>query len=164
MDHAVEPPGFDDEGDAPGDLARLEVNPFLARLVVGRGSSRADFGRSPETRGPGIYGLLNGCSVHIGMGSDAGLRVANGAQPIRDIAAIFVITDANGNLTDEDAGVAERILWSRVAAFGDREPVNGLPNGGPIDPVRYGQIDQFVAFRLPCPSERGPAVHARNSP
>ena len=131
--------------DGPSGLERLEVTPFSANLVVGSGSQRGEFGRMGETRRPGIYGLMNSTHVYIGMGSDAGQRVASGAQPIRDIESIFVITDANGNLTNEDAKVAERIAWSRAMAFGDRALVNGRPDGGPVDAQRYSEIDQFVA-------------------
>lgn len=97
---------MDPEG--PSGLERLEVTPFSANLVVGSGTQRGEFGRKGETRRPGIYGLMNSTSVYIGTGSDAGQRIANGAQPIRDIETIFVITDANGNLSNEDAKVAER--------------------------------------------------------
>ena len=131
--------------DGPSGLNRLEVTPFSANLVVGTGGQRGEFGRKGETRRPGIYGLMNSSHVYIGMGSDAGQRIAHGAQPIRDIETIFVITDANGNLTSEDAKVAERIAWSRAMAFGDRALVNGRPDGAPVDAQRYSELDQFIA-------------------
>ena len=97
-----------------------------------------------ETHRPGIYGLMNNTHVYIGMGNDVGQRVVNGAQPIRDIETIFVITDANGNLTSGDAKVAERNLWSRAMANGDRILANGVPDGAPVDVQRYSEIDQLV--------------------
>lgn len=138
-------PAVAKDGDRPMHLERLEVTPFSASLVVGSGRKRGEFGRMGETHRPGIYGLMNSTHVYIGMGSDAGQRVATGAQPIRDIETIFVITDANGNLTSEDAKVAERNLWSRAMAHGDRILVNGVPDGAPVDVQRYSEIDLFVA-------------------
>jgi hypothetical protein len=131
--------------DRPMHPERLEVTPFSATLVLGSGRKRGEFGRMGETHRPGIYGLVNSTHVYIGMGSDVGQRVATGAQPIRDIEEIFVVTDARGNLTAEDAKVAERNLWSRAIAHGDRILANGVPDGAPVDAQRYSEIDQFVA-------------------
>jgi hypothetical protein len=128
-----------------GSLERLEVSPFSASVIVGSGCDRRQFVRMGELHRPGIYGLMNADAVYIGMGSDAGLRVSTGNQPIDDVDTIFVITDANGNLRNDDAKVAERNLWSRAAMFGDRTLVNGVPDGAPVDAQRYSEIDQFVA-------------------
>lgn len=126
-------------------LARLDVTPFRAGIVVGPGTARRDFARMHDLRRPGIYGLMNSLSLYIGMGSDAGLRVATGQQPIEAVEAVFVITDANGALTPDDAAVAERILWSRAAATRERTMVNRVPDGCPIDPERYSYLEAFVA-------------------
>lgn len=95
-------------------------------------------------RRPGIYGLMNGTSIYIGMGSDVGARVAGGQQPIENITSIFVITDANGALTATDAEVAERMLWSRAAACRERTLVNGVPDGASVDAERWSELDAFV--------------------
>ena len=88
---------------------------------------------------------MNSTQDYIGMGSDVGHRVASGNQPIKDVETISVITDGKGNLGNDDANAAERILWSRSMAFGDRTLVNGVPDGAPVDAQRYSEIDQFVA-------------------
>jgi hypothetical protein len=132
--------------DAPvSGLLRLDATPFSPLLVVGPGSRRGEFGRMGETRHPGIYGLMSRTHVYIGTSNDTGRRVATGAQPISNIETIFVLTDANGNLTAEDAKVAERIAWSRAVAFGDRTLANDRPDGGQVDAQRYSEIDHFVA-------------------
>jgi hypothetical protein len=131
--------------NVPAGLDRLDVNPFSATLVVGSGVARRAFARMDALRRPGIYGLINGSSCYIGMGSDAGMRIAAGQQPIEAIDTIFVITDANGNLTEADARAAERMLWSRVAASRERVVLNGVPDGAPVDPQRYSELDAFVA-------------------
>jgi hypothetical protein len=134
-----------DHPSVPASLERLEANPFRANLVFGSGSARRDFARVDDLRRPGIYGLMSGTSLYVGMGGDAGQRVATGQQPIEGIETIFVITDANDMLSADDAAVAERILWSRAASSRERAMVNGLPDGAAIDPKRYSDIDAFVA-------------------
>lgn len=129
----------------PAGLERLDVSPFQACVVAGYGAERRAFARLEDLRRPGIYGLMNATSLYVGMGSDAGLRVASGQQPVEGIDAIFVIIDANGNLTADDARVAERILWSRAKASRERAVVNGVPDGIAVDPQRYSEIDAFVA-------------------
>src|SRR5690606_35048422 len=69
----------------------------------------------------------------------------NGRQAIDPVDTVFAITDATGNLTIEDARAAERILWTRVAAGRERTLVNTVPDGAPIDPQRYSELDVFVA-------------------
>jgi hypothetical protein len=138
--------GSDGRGaNSSSSATLLAVNPFSPAVAVGTGIGRRDFIRMASARRPGIYGLMNGTSIYIGMGSDAGQRVASGQQPIERIENIFVITDANGHLTADDARVAERILWSRVGAIEEFIVVNGVPDGIAVDPERFSQIDSFVA-------------------
>ncbi len=127
----------------PVGLEHLEVSPFRANLVVG--SERRAFARMEKLRRPGIYGLVSAAAIYIGMGGDTGLRIASGQQPIENIDTIFAITDANGNLTGDDARVAERILWSRAKASHERVVINRVPDGIAVDPQRYSEIDAFVA-------------------
>lgn len=127
----------------PVGLERVEVSPFRANLVVG--SERRVFARMEDLRQPGIYGLMSSTAIYVGMGGDTGLRIASGQQPIENIETIFAITDANGNLTGDDARVAERILWSRAKASHERVVINGVPDGIAVDPQRYSEIDAFVA-------------------
>ena len=129
----------------PASLQRLDPRPFRARVVVGAGADRRDFARIDELRRPGIYGLMNAVSLYIGVGIDVGHRVASGQQPIQDIETIFVIIDAENNLSPDDAEVAERILWSRAAASRERQMINGMPNGAAVDLQRFSDIDAFVA-------------------
>lgn len=129
----------------PASLRRLEARAFRPTVVIGSGNDRRDFGKMKELRRPGIYGLMNSTRLYVGVGTDAGNRVASGQQPIEDIETIFVITDAENILTADDAEVAERILWSRAAATRERRLVNGLPSGAAIDLNRYSDIDAFVA-------------------
>lgn len=129
----------------PAGLEHLEVSPFHANLVVGSGATRRAFARMEELRRPGIYGLMSGTSIYVGMGGDTGMRIASGQQPIENIDTIFAITDANGSLTEDDARAAERMLWSRVAASRELGLVNGVPDGAPVGPQRYSELDAFVA-------------------
>ena len=137
--------GASNHPSVPASLERLTAKPFRANLVVGSGSDRRDFARVGDLRRPGIYGLMNGTSLYVGMGGDAGQRVATGQQPIEGIETIFVITDANDMLNADDAAVAERILWSRAAVSRERAMVNGLPDGAATDAQRYSDLDAFVA-------------------
>ncbi|MBE7733261.1 class I SAM-dependent methyltransferase [Devosia faecipullorum] len=127
----------------PVGMEHIEVSPFRASLVVG--SERRAFARMEKLRRPGIYGLVSASAIYIGMGGDTGLRIASGQQPIENIDTIFAITDANGNLSTDDARVAERILWSRAKASRERVVINGVPDGIAVDPQRYSEIDAFVA-------------------
>lgn len=138
-------PAGSGNADMPAGLERLDVSPFRPNVVAGPGAGRRAFARLEDLHRPGIYGLMSATSLYVGMGSDAGLRVAGGQQPVEGIDAIFVITDANGNLSAQDARVAERILWSRAKASRERVVVNGVPDGIAVDPQRYSEIDAFVA-------------------
>lgn len=128
----------------PAGLDRLAANPFSPNVVVGHGPSRRAFAHMAELRQPGVYVLLNGKGAYVGTGSDVGLRVAAGQQPISDIETIAVITDANGNLTEEDAKAVERMLWSRVAAGREPKHINGLPDGANVDAQRYSELEAFL--------------------
>lgn len=134
-----------DRSSVPASLARLAANPFRVNAVFGPGSARRDLARVADLRRPGIYGLMNRISLYVGVGSDAGQRVATGQQPIEGIETVFVITDANNIMSADDAAVAERILWSRAAASRERSMINGLPDGAAVDPQRYSDIDAFIA-------------------
>lgn len=133
------------EDDLPTGLERFTATSFSARLVIGPGSGRRDFGRVPDLQRPGIYALLSSTSVYVGTGGDVGSRIAGGQQPIEDVDAVVALVDDNGVLTSDDARAAERMFWSRVAAFGDRRLVNGLPDGAPVTVDRYGELDLFLA-------------------
>jgi hypothetical protein len=125
-------------------LTRLEASTFSAHVVVGAGNKRGSFGRMPQLNCPGIYGLMNGSSIYVGVSGDVGRRIATGQQPITGVDTIFAITDSSGTLTIEDARACERILWSRCVALGDRLPVNGLPDGEAVGARRYSELDLFV--------------------
>lgn len=131
--------------DLPAGLERFGATPFSAQLVIGAASQRRDFGRVLELHRPGVYALLSSTSVYVGTGGDVGSRIAGGQQPIEDIDTIVALVDSNGALTADDARAAERMLWSRVAALGDRRLVNGLPDGAPVTVDRYGELDLFLA-------------------
>ena len=81
-------------GVADQGLKRIDLRSLSPRLVVGAGTRRCDFAGQVEMRRPGVYGLLSATGAYIGLGSEVGRRVARGQQPIEDIEAIFVITDA----------------------------------------------------------------------
>lgn len=128
----------------PDGLERLEVSPFSPNVVVGSGATRRAFARMAELRRPGVYMLMNADRIYVGTGADVGLRVASGQQPIGDIETIVVISDANGNLTEDEAKAAERLLWSRVAAERERALVNGIPDGASIDAQRLGELEAML--------------------
>jgi hypothetical protein len=142
-DQAIAPPTIAPE-TPPAGLTRLEINAFSANVVIGPGGKRRGFNRLPEINRPGIYGLMNGTSIYIGMSGDVGQRIATGQQPIADVDTIFAVTDSSGSLTVEDARICERILWSRCVALGDRRPVNIRPDGLGVTARRYNELDLFV--------------------
>ncbi|MEQ8447665.1 MAG: hypothetical protein RIB57_17430 [Pelagibacterium sp.] len=117
---------------------------YSPTVVVATGAARRSLGQLDELRRPGVYALLSGSEAYVGVGSDVGARVASGRQPIEAVETIVVITDGNGALSDRDARVAERILWSRVAGARQYRLVNGLPDGAAIDLERYSQLEAFV--------------------
>ncbi|WP_332700991.1 hypothetical protein [Devosia sp.] len=128
----------------PDGLERLAVSPFSPNVVVGPGVTRRVFARMAELRRPGVYMLMNATQVYVGTGVDVGLRVASGQQPIGDIETIVVITDANGNLSEDDAKAAERLLWSRVAGAREHMLVNGTPDGASIDTQRFSELEAMI--------------------
>lgn len=128
----------------PDGLERLVVTPFSPNVVVGPGVSRRAFARMPELRRPGVYMLMNVTEVYVGTGADVGLRVASGQQPIGDIDTIVIITDANDNLSEDEARTAERLLWSRVAGARERVLVNGIPDGASVDVQRLSELEAML--------------------
>ena len=128
----------------PVGLSRLETTPFSANVVVGPGASRRAFSRMSELRRPGVYVLLSDTEAYVGTGADVGLRVASGQQPIAEIKTVVVITDRNGALTETDALAAERMLWARVNATGERLLVNGLPDGSSLGAQHYSELDVLL--------------------
>lgn len=140
------PPTTSSAGRGDGNcLERLATTSLSPSVIVGSGAGRTEFARQPELQRPAVYGLLSPTGVYIGRSTKAHRRVAWGQQPIGDLEAIFVITDANDTLTGEDAAVCERILWSRAAALGDRPVVNGVPDAADVRPERYAELELFVA-------------------
>lgn len=132
--------------DGPGSsLESLPVSSLKPSVMVGSGTDRCAFAQQPELQRPAVYGLLSATRGYYGRSKAGSRRVGWGRQPIEDIETIFVITDANDTLTVEDAKVCERILWSRAAAFGDRAVVNDVPDGAPVDPERYAELELFMS-------------------
>lgn len=138
------PPSVPPE-NIPASLAVVPGSPFIPKIISGSGDDRRDFCRADELRRPGVYILLSETSAYVGVGSDVGHRVAGGQQPIENIETIIVVVDDNNILTSEDAKVVERILWSRLAATGEREMINGVPDGAVVDVQRFSELDSFVA-------------------
>ena len=136
--------GGHSEADVPDGLERLEITPFSPNVVIGSGSDRRAFGRMADLDRPGVYALIGAAEIYVGVGAAVGQRVARGQQPIDDIETIVVITDANGNLSEDDARAAERILWSRVAGVRERVLVNGLPDGTSVALQRYSELEAFL--------------------
>jgi hypothetical protein len=129
----------------PSSVEKLGASPFAPQLYVTAGDDRRDFLRSPELRRPGVYILMSDVSGYVGFGSDVGHRVANGQQRIENIDKVIALVDHNNALTVDDARAIERILWSRMAAAGERQLINGVPDGAAVDPVRYSALEAFVA-------------------
>lgn len=132
-------------GGCGNGLNFLRVSSLKPSVIVGPGVDRRVFAQQPELQRPAVYGLLSATGGYYGRSKKGNLRVAWGQQPIGDIETIFVITDANDTLTAEDAAVCERILWSRAATFGDRAVVNAVPDGAPVHPGRYAELELFMA-------------------
>lgn len=130
--------------DGPDGVESLGGSPFHAHVTIGGGASRRVFVQMPELRRPGIYLLMSSTAVYVGTSGNVGARVAAGQQPIDDVETICVITDAFDTLTPEQALIAERNLFARVCAAGERAVVNDVPIGAPCDVELFGQIDGFV--------------------
>ncbi len=133
------------QSELPSGIDRIVANPFSAQLCVGRGSSRRGFAHLADLHRPGVYILLNANSAYVGVGGDVGVRVGGGQQPIQNIETVIAITDTNGNLSPEDARALERMLWSRLAASGERTMINGVPDGAPVEVQRYSELEAFLA-------------------
>ena len=129
----------------PEGLDRLVVSPFTAALTLAQGGARREVLSLSDLRRPGVYGLISRDHLYIGTGSDVAQRVATGQQPIAGIDTLFVLTDTKNNLTADDAKVAERLLWNRCAASGERSLANGRPDGAAVDAQRFSEIDSLVA-------------------
>jgi hypothetical protein len=129
----------------PPSMEKLGASPFAPQLYVTAGEDRRDFLRSPELRRPGVYILMSDVSGYVGFGSDVGHRVANGQQRIENIDKVIALVDQNNALTADDARAVERVLWSRMAAAGERQLINGVPDGAAVDPARYSTLEVFVA-------------------
>lgn len=129
----------------PASLAVVAGSPFVPKIIVGSGEDRRDFCRADVLQRPGVYILLSESSGYVGVGSTVGQRIAGGQQPIENIEKIVALVDENNVLTANDAKVVERILWSRLAASGEREMINGVPDGAVVDVQRYSELDAFAA-------------------
>ncbi|QYO76562.1 hypothetical protein [Devosia salina] len=133
-------------GDLPDDVVALSVTSLQPSVLVSPGSARRALGRTGALRRPGVYILLSGAQVYVGMGSDVGRRVANGSQPIADVDAIITITDAHDGLSEADALVLERIIHTRVSAAREVALVNGTPDGAPVSSNRYEELNLLAAM------------------
>lgn len=130
----------------PDDIVSLLVTSLQPSVLVSPGSARRTLGRTGALRRPGVYILLSGPQAYIGMGSDVGRRVASGAQPIADVDAIITITDTHDGLSEADALVLERIIHARVSTAREVDLVNGTPDGSPVSPDRYEELNLFAAM------------------
>lgn len=133
-------------GGLPDDVTALAVTGLHPSVLVSPGSARRALGRAEALRRPGVYILLSGAQAYVGMGSEVGRRVANGAQPIADVDAIITITDVHNGMSEADALVLERIIHGRVAAAREVTLVNGTPDGAPVSPKRYEELNFFAAM------------------
>ena len=145
-----------ERAELPAGIECLDASPFLTRVVAGTADQRRAFGRISLLQRPGIYGLLSATDIYIGMAErNVGERIAYGRQPIENVEKIFVFTDALGNLTKDDALVAERSLYSRACAMSGLTVINELPIGGYCDAEKFGWIDCFVAEGILALRNRG---------
>lgn len=133
-------------GSLPDNVIALSVTSMQPNVLVSLGSGRRTLGRAASLRRPGVYILLSGAKAYVGMGSEVGRRVANGAQPIADVDAIITITDAHNEMSEADALVLERIIHGRVAAAREVTLVNGTPDGAAVSPERYEELNLFAAM------------------
>ncbi|HWV21448.1 MAG TPA: DUF4357 domain-containing protein [Devosia sp.] len=133
-------------GPLPDTVAAVSMSRLQPSVLVSPGSERRSLGRLSLLQRPGVYILLSKTEAYVGMGSEVGRRVANGAQPITDIDSIIIITDANDGLSETDALVLERIIHGRVAAAREVRLINGTPDGAAISPERYEELNLFAGM------------------
>lgn len=156
-------PRTSDGGPLPDGFSSVPVSTLHPSILVADGANRRSCARCEVLRRPGFYVLLSGELAYVGMGSELGLRVASGNQPISDVDSIICITDAGDGLTVDDARVLERIFHARVAATGEVRLVNGTPDGAPISPSRFRELNVF-AGRVCDALSRAGLLFVRQSP
>jgi hypothetical protein len=148
----------------PQSMTAVAVSDLLPSILLGDSTSRREFAHLQTLRRPGVYILRSGMRAYLGMGTDVSRRVSSGTQRIEDVDQIAVITEAADRLSENDALVLERILYTRIAASGGVTLVNGMPDGSAIDPVRYRELNLFAARVCDALAQTGyffPRVNAR---
>ena len=134
------------EFSLPEDLLMMPASSLNPRIVMGPGWRRAAFKHVPLLQRHGVYIMLRGDEAYVGYGTDTGARIALGRQMPDGVPdAIIAIVDAENGLSDEDARALERILWSSVSGDTSYSLINGVPDGAPIGPDRYGQLALFAS-------------------
>jgi len=144
-----------DDGDA-GALAVLTepvygtrplFSPIMARLDW---SQRRDLGREGFWCRPGIYLLVSGQTVYVGVSAELNVRAVQGSQPIGQIDTLVLLADANGELDFNDALALERLMHMRLSAGRELTLANGTPDGAAIMADRFDDLQvlagQFAMF------------------
>ena len=122
----------------------LPVTAFHPTILVAAAAERRALAKIPELQKPGVYILFNHDEFYVGFGSNTGVRVGQGNQPIDNVSSIVAITDRNDQLACKDARALERIMWSRMGLSG-LTSTNGEPPEGPaIDPQRYSELEALA--------------------
>ncbi|QYO76667.1 hypothetical protein [Devosia salina] len=142
-------------GGLPDDSVSPCVTTMHPSVVVSPGSGRRALGRAEVLQRPGVYILLSGAQAYVGMGSEVGRRVATGTQPIADIDAIITITDAHDGLSEADALVLERIIHGRLSVAREVTLVNGTPDGAPVAPERFEELNLLAAMACHVLARKG---------
>jgi hypothetical protein len=118
-----------------GALERIDVTPFSASIIVGSGGERRQFVRMGELHRPGIYGLMNADAVYIGMGSDVGLRVSTGNQPMAPPLGLSLYIGIDRRCRTPGRGVVETKAHGRrisQSPFQRQHPVRRHSSALPI--------------------------------
>jgi hypothetical protein len=111
------------------------------------GNERRALRKEKLLQRPGFYFGLWRKSAYTGMGRNVGWRASTnkelgGADPAHHI---ICIAEQHNRLTVQQALVAERLFAQMVMQSGERESINALPHGAPIEPNEYDLVRLFVA-------------------
>lgn len=132
----------------PDTVTPVRGATFEPEVYLIEAASLSHVRRVAQLKRPGVYvAWSNEKSAYVGTGSDIAKRVALGNH-LDAPEHVAVILDRNGNLTPEDAQIAERILHQYLEHAKAFSELNGLPIGTNVAVERYDEIRVLVANAL----------------
>ena len=129
----------------PDSITPVQRAAFEPQVYLIKTASLSHVRRVEQLKRPGVYvAWTDEASGYVGTGGDIAKRIAMGNH-LDAPAQVVAIVDRNGNLTPEDAQVAERIAHQYVEHAKMFGRLNSLPMGTSVEPERYDEIRLFVS-------------------